>query len=376
MYTIDDIDIFIITHNRADYLEKAIQSIIRQTEDIKKFYVLDNESTDNTEAVARRFTDDGCIYIKTFGKNGNFYKAQEMCSAKYVMTFHDDDLLHPEFFEKMVMLLNSEDNIAYLVSTFTWFPVSNMTPAVSKLLQKKLPSGYVKPVPLKNRCMILENSFDVVEMILRAETPPYPPINPCICSVIYRSDIFKNRIPMNDVYGKIDDIPLMISMAKYGKAVLYLDYNAVFHRMHPQRDGFNALSANTLEQCVNWVKAFTCELKGKGKDSLFHRLVYMISFLYPFIAKKSVFERAPTKKFINILVKQGEIPESAVKFYFEFNKEENKLERVTFEELPYPRCTRVKRLRIFTYGILANITVGKLKKKLKRKFINLSLKYY
>ena len=101
--TIDDIDIFILTHNRADYLEETIRSVIRQTEPVKVFYVLDNESTDHTEEVAARYASCGCRYVKTSGRYGNFFKAQELAAGKYVLTFHDDDLLHPEFFEKMLV---------------------------------------------------------------------------------------------------------------------------------------------------------------------------------------------------------------------------------------------------------------------------------
>ena len=47
-YTVDDIDIYIMTHNRADYLMLSIESLLNQSAGVSKITVLDNESTDNT----------------------------------------------------------------------------------------------------------------------------------------------------------------------------------------------------------------------------------------------------------------------------------------------------------------------------------------
>ena len=376
-YTINDIDIFIITHNRATLLCETIKSVVNQTEDIKKFYVLDNESTDNTEEVAKSFSDRGCIYIKTFGKNGNFLKAQEMCTGKYVMTFHDDDLLHPEFFEKMLMMLNSVDNIAYCMSTFTWFPVAVMTPYVPKVLQKSLPMEYLFPQPMINACLVLENSFEVAELILRSETPPYPRTNPCICSVIYRSDIFKARTPLNEIYGKVDDIPLMISMAKQGRAVLYLDTRAVFHRTHMNRDGFNEATANTFEQSCNWIYAFTNELDGKNRDDLYAKLVYMICQLYHVITKKDVVKQYPTKRFIQELIAQKKLPATAIDYIVDPlvapAPDKPEMEIIAAQDyFKKPRLSlRYVSLKIesIRFRFLSHICRGKTKKEYKRKYL-------
>ena len=49
MVTIDVIQIFIMTHNRANLLGDSIRSIFNQTAGVKSITVLDNESTDDTE---------------------------------------------------------------------------------------------------------------------------------------------------------------------------------------------------------------------------------------------------------------------------------------------------------------------------------------
>ena len=311
-YTIDDIDIFILTHNRADYLDETINSVINQTENIRKFYVLDNESTDNTEAIATKYANKGCLYVKSSGLYGNFFKAQELTTGKYVLTFHDDDLLHPEFFEKMLFGLNSIPNIAYGVSTFTWFPVDVMSSDLPRLYERQLPWDYLYPQHMTDEFLVLKNSYEVTKAILFAES--YYPCNPCICSVIYRADIFKKRIPLNDFYGKLDDTPLLIHMAKEGNAFIFLDRRAVFHRTHKHRDAYNPATANTLEQSYHWAKAYADELKGHTCPELYMKLVNMICNIYPIVTRKDVVDEYPAERLIHMLVEKGDAPAFVTKF--------------------------------------------------------------
>lgn len=51
MYTKDDIEVFIPTFNRANYLKSSIQSILNQTLKDINITVIDNASTDNTKEV-------------------------------------------------------------------------------------------------------------------------------------------------------------------------------------------------------------------------------------------------------------------------------------------------------------------------------------
>ena len=111
-YTVDDIDIYIMTHNRADYLMLSIESLLNQSAGVSKITVLDNESTDNTLSAVESFSSRGVRYIRTKGFLGNFKKAQEIASGKYVMLFHDDDILHPLYLELALQVLNEKDDIS------------------------------------------------------------------------------------------------------------------------------------------------------------------------------------------------------------------------------------------------------------------------
>ena len=53
--TIDDIQIFIMTHNRATLISESIESLFNQTAGVKEITVLDTESSDNTAAVVSHY---------------------------------------------------------------------------------------------------------------------------------------------------------------------------------------------------------------------------------------------------------------------------------------------------------------------------------
>ena len=311
MYSIDDIDVFIITHNRSEYLRQTLDSMIVQSVKPNKITVLDNESVDDTEQVVKTYEKYDFAYKKTFGRYGNFLKAQEIVrssNAKYVMTFHDDDLLHPEFFEKMLLALNSLDEApALLMSTFSWFPSKEMQINIPIQRSYELPEAYLYPEQLNNDYIVVKNSKEMTRLILAAENPPSPRINPCICSALYRKDVFLARVPLNDIYGKIDDIPLMIEIASKGNIVILADTNAVFHRSHRLRDAHSVTTGNTLEQSLNWIKTFTKNMDETDRES-YRKLVFMISFLYPVISHPDTLKEYSPKRFIEELVSKKYAP--------------------------------------------------------------------
>lgn len=85
MYTIDDIQIFVTTHNRASLLKETLQSILAQTVPIKNITVLDNESTDNTAEIVFQLKDRGVHYVHTTGfwvilkKHKNWFLVHIVC---------------------------------------------------------------------------------------------------------------------------------------------------------------------------------------------------------------------------------------------------------------------------------------------------------
>jgi len=100
--TVQDLEVFILTCNRAPLLKKAVTSLLQQSVSGFPITVLDNASTDDTASVMASFKDPSIRMIgseQNLGGLGNLKRSQQFASHKYAMIFHDDDQLHPEYIE-------------------------------------------------------------------------------------------------------------------------------------------------------------------------------------------------------------------------------------------------------------------------------------
>ena len=117
------IEIFILTYNRAEMLKDSIISLLNQSIGKIKITVLDNTSTDNTENLVKELMakNDNLYYFKqecNKGGGGNFAKAIELANADYIMTFHDDDILHPDYLKYALKVINKYPNISIVSSNY------------------------------------------------------------------------------------------------------------------------------------------------------------------------------------------------------------------------------------------------------------------
>jgi glycosyltransferase involved in cell wall biosynthesis len=92
------ISAIITTWNRSDMLGRAIQSVLAQTFSDFELLILDNNSTDDTESVARSFRDPRIRYIKHAPQNiaGARDIGLRESAGEYLAFLDDDDEWLPE----------------------------------------------------------------------------------------------------------------------------------------------------------------------------------------------------------------------------------------------------------------------------------------
>lgn len=91
--------------NGAEYVAGAIESIINQSISDFELIICDNASTDETEAICRRYAkDDARIHYyrneQNVGAHPNYNLTYKHSSGTYFKWAPHDDLLHPDFFMK------------------------------------------------------------------------------------------------------------------------------------------------------------------------------------------------------------------------------------------------------------------------------------
>jgi glycosyltransferase involved in cell wall biosynthesis len=101
----------------AHLLTECVDSILAQTYQDFEILILNDRSPDNTDEVARSFTDPRIVYIsnpENLGNLKNYNKGINLSRGKYVWLISADDYLRkPYVLEKYVRLMDSNDNIGY-----------------------------------------------------------------------------------------------------------------------------------------------------------------------------------------------------------------------------------------------------------------------
>lgn len=114
----NNLDVFVLTYNRMNYLETMLDSLCVQTATKFNIKILNNCSTDNTldviKRVQRKYPDrkiEVITHEKNLGNPGNFKRSQELAKNEYTAIFHDDDAIHPEYIETAMQIFKENPDI-------------------------------------------------------------------------------------------------------------------------------------------------------------------------------------------------------------------------------------------------------------------------
>jgi len=212
-------------------LKETIISILSQTVQGFTLSVLDNGSTDNTAEILENFKNSGAninVYRNetNLGQEENFKKAQNLASKKWVMLFHDDDLMHPDYIKNAFLYLNKYPETVLLGAGY----IEERKPENTNWQEKANKNYHFKNV----------NNFALALFL----DYPYH-----FASSIYRTELFKKYFFRYDLYGKIWDRPFLTDIASHGEAVI-LDKNMIKYRVHAGQDSLTASTGPFLE---NWL---------------------------------------------------------------------------------------------------------------------------
>jgi glycosyltransferase involved in cell wall biosynthesis len=102
------VSVCVPTYNRCHILAQTLQTILRQTYTEFELVVVDNCSTDETEAVVHSFNDGRIRYVRNpvnVGLFGNQNRCIEEAQGDLIAIYHDHDLYHPDLLRRSVALL-------------------------------------------------------------------------------------------------------------------------------------------------------------------------------------------------------------------------------------------------------------------------------
>ena len=214
-YSGKDIDIFVLTYNRAEFLRHTLDNLLAQTALGLQITVIDNFSSDGTQILLEEYSAKGVKYLRNsenFGWIGNFNRAPELSAREWTLVFHDDDLLHPNYCELALHELNQDSQVSLVASglSFDHFPDNNWEEKNTELNRQS--------------CTVNELAHHL-----------YKGFPLSFASVIYKTSFLKACHWDGARYGKIADRPFVLDVARNGKAVIFFD-SLVKYRVHKCQD--------------------------------------------------------------------------------------------------------------------------------------------
>lgn len=105
------LSVCIPVYNGAEFIKETIDSVLSQSFKDFEIIVVDNQSTDNTVAVVKSYSDPRIkLFINetNIGMIPNWNKAMEYSSGKYIKILPADDFIYPGCLEKQVSIMEAD----------------------------------------------------------------------------------------------------------------------------------------------------------------------------------------------------------------------------------------------------------------------------
>jgi glycosyltransferase involved in cell wall biosynthesis len=112
------VSVIIPSYNHASFVEKAIQSVLNQTERDLELIIVDDGSTDGTHSILAKFSDPRYRVILQDHQGAHAALNRGLMEAKgsYLAILNSDDLYYPQRIERLVNFLESNRNVGLVGS--------------------------------------------------------------------------------------------------------------------------------------------------------------------------------------------------------------------------------------------------------------------
>jgi glycosyltransferase involved in cell wall biosynthesis len=229
-----NLDVFILSYNRADYLRETLESLHAQTCQDFRIVVLDNASTDHTPEVVRDFSKLRQVHLHQHPKNiggvDNFYSVSKLAEANWVMAFHDDDIIHPRYIEVAMDALRSHPDCRLIASNYAGVKM----PSLPELSKQELIKDF----------WLFKDAAHFASFCYTLNKIHFG-------SVIYRRDrlLTLNKEKLRP-FGKILDRPAMLETIISGGGAIVFKAPFIQYREHPNQDSQSSSSGPFLSEAI------------------------------------------------------------------------------------------------------------------------------
>ena len=151
-----EVDCVVVTYNRLNLLKECLTAIENQTYKVKRLFVVDNNSTDDTLSFLKEFSKNNqnlrIIHLnKNLGGAGGFNKGIknfiEESQSDFVWIMDDDTIPTDTALEKLMDKVDITDELGFLASHIVWkdgTPAVMNVPTVTSSWNQEISRGMVQ----------------------------------------------------------------------------------------------------------------------------------------------------------------------------------------------------------------------------------------
>lgn len=248
----------ICCYDSEKYLEETINSVAAQTFSDWELVIVNDGSTDGTEAIVRRFIEKGLPINYFYQGNKGFAsarnKAVELSKGDWVAILDHDDVWHPDKLAVQNASIEKHPGAGLYFSNSEWFTDDG------KIIRKTIGDGRFKTGVMKDPFMKLLGE----DCFIDSET------------VVIQKKTLIELGGFNETYRYIVDYELFLRVAK-DHGIFYEDKVLARWRMHPSQATQKIEEAMTREYIDLFERSLkegglTSEVKEKIKRSIVYHL--------------------------------------------------------------------------------------------------------
>ena len=158
------VTVLIPTYNRARYVGHAIQSVLQQTRRDLELLVLDDGSTDETEAVVRAVNDARVRYIRCphRGISATLNTGVRLAQGRYIARLDSDDEWLPEMLATETQVLDAQPDVGLVYGRAEAMDAAGHRLPITRAYALRFPTDAL-------RSMLIDDSTCNIAVVVRRE---------------------------------------------------------------------------------------------------------------------------------------------------------------------------------------------------------------
>jgi glycosyltransferase involved in cell wall biosynthesis len=257
------ISVIVPCYNQAQFLSETLESVLVQTYINWECIIVNDGSTDNTEAVADLFCKKDSRFIYIYKTNGGLSSARNTgileSTGDYLQFLDSDDLLLPQKFANQINVVKRDSSIDICISRY-------------QLFTNDKNNTFDNPISLLPYNLTLEGllySWNVTFI--------FPPV----CYIVKKSFLEKSKVNFNQEVKALEDWIFLVQLALNNAKFYEMGESLALYRRHASNMTNNVpfMTQNMIKSTFIIYKILPNELKTEFIDSIDVFLLHTINGL-------------------------------------------------------------------------------------------------